>query len=175
VVDEFERMTETTEYAIQHASTMEPTSVDAVGFGRPNLIDSLSANEFAVEIDGEAVKSVFRVSGLASFKLDVKSTSSLKILRDPIKIVKMVQRDPTAVFNRWIRESIAKKADIARPTRTLSVIALDDGIETRRWNLKNAWISEISFSDFNSASAELIEETLVIQYEDIEENWPAAQ
>ncbi|MBC7811309.1 MAG: phage tail protein [Burkholderiales bacterium] len=175
MVDEFERMTETTEYAIQQASTMEPTPVDAVGLGRPHLIDSLSANEFAVEIDGEAIKSVFRVSGLASFKLDVKSTSSLKILRDPIKIVKMVQRDPTAVFNRWIRESIAKKADIARPTRTVSVIALDDGIETRRWNLKNAWISEISFTDFNSASAELIEETLVIQYEDIEENWPAAQ
>jgi hypothetical protein len=38
-------------------------------------IDSLSANEFAVEIDGERVSGIFKISGFHSFKLDVKTTT----------------------------------------------------------------------------------------------------
>jgi hypothetical protein len=49
----------------------------------------------------------------------------------------------------------------------------DDGVVTRRWNAKNAWIMKISYSDFDSGSFEMIEETFVIGYDDIEEEWPA--
>jgi phage tail-like protein len=145
-----------------------PTSV-----GKIKAIDSLVANEFAVEVEGERVSGIFRVVGLISFKLDVKSTTALKILKDPFKIVKMVQRDGHNAFNRWIQETMAAQADIVRPTRTLSVLAIDDGVETRRWTVKGAWISEVAYSDFNTGSAELVEETLTIQYESIEESWPA--
>jgi hypothetical protein len=58
--------------------------------------------------------------------------------------------------------------------RTLAVIAIDDGVETRRWVIKGAWIAEVSYTDFNSGSRELIEETLVIHYEDIEDYWMGA-
>ncbi len=136
-------------------------------------IDSLSANEFAVEIDGERASGIFKVTGLVSFKLDIRTTTSLKEIKEPFKIVKMVQRDSNLPFNRWLRETQAAKADIVRPTRTIAVIAIDDGVETRRWTASNAWISEVAYSEFNTGSGELIEETLTIQWETIEESWAA--
>jgi len=133
-------------------------------------VDSLSANEFAVELDGARVTGIFRVSGLIPFKLDVKPTLTKRV-RDPFKLTKMVQRDPESPFNRWVKDTVAARDDIVRPTRQLAVIAIDDGTEVRRWFIKDAWIAEVSYSDFNSGSSELIEETLVIYYEDIEEQW----
>ncbi|MBE0691289.1 MAG: phage tail protein [Anaerolineae bacterium] len=133
-------------------------------------IDSLSANEFAVELDGVSVTGIFRVTGLIPFKLDVKPTLTKRV-RDPFKLTKMVQRDPENPFNKWVKETVVARDDIVRPTRQLAVIAVDDGTEIRRWFVKDAWIAEVSYSDFNSGSSELIEETLVIYYEDIEEHW----
>ena len=135
------------------------------------VIDSLSAHEFAVELDGEAVTGVLRISGFFSFKLDVKTTTTLKALHEPFKLAKMVQRDPNAPFNRWIRESVAAKADIVRPKRTLAILAVDDEVEFRRWTLTGAWIADVSYSDFNSGAAELVEETLTLHYDDLEETW----
>ena len=66
-------------------------------------IDSLSANEFLVEMDGEAVDGIFKVTGLSPFKLEVKSTSALKPVKDAFQIVKMVRRDPQHPFNVWLR------------------------------------------------------------------------
>lgn len=135
-------------------------------------IDSLSANEFRVEVDGEVVDGVFKVSGLAPYKLDVKQSSALKINKDPIEIVKMLRRDPNNVVNRWLRESIATHTDIMRVTRTVSVVAVDDGEEIRRWNIKGAWISGVSYSEFDTAKGELVEEKLTLQWEAIETLWP---
>src|SRR5689334_13038622 len=135
-------------------------------------IDSLSANEFRVEVDGEVVNGVFKVSGLAPYKLDVKQSSALKINKDPIEVVKMVRRDPNDVVNRWLRESIATHTDIMRVTRTVSVIAVDDGDEIRRWNIKGAWISGVSYSEFDTAKGDLVEEKLTLQWEAIETLWP---
>ncbi len=137
------------------------------------VIDSLSAHEFAVELDGELTTGILRISGFFSFKLDVKTTTTLKTMQEPFKLAKMVQRDPNAPFNCWIRESVAAKADIVRPRRTLAIIAVDDGVEVRRWTLNGAWIAEIGYSDFNSGAADLVEETLTIRYDDLDETWPS--
>lgn len=134
-------------------------------------IDSLSANEFRVEIEGEVIDGVFKIVGLAPFKLEVKQSSALKALKDPIKIVKMVRRDPNDVVNRWMRESIASHTDIKRVTRTVEVVAVDDGEEIRRWHIKGAWISGISYSDFDTGSGVLVEETLTLQWDSIETIW----
>jgi hypothetical protein len=136
-------------------------------------IDSLSANEFAVELENTRAAGIFRVTGLIPFKLDVKP-SLTKIVSDPFKIVKLVQRDPALPFNRWVRETIQAKDDIVRPLRIVDIIALDDGQETRRWKVKGAWISEISYSDFDTGSSELVQETLTIHYDEIEEVWGSA-
>lgn len=135
-------------------------------------IDSLSANEFEVRLNGEKIGGVFRLSDLVPFKLEVKP-SLTKIVREPFKLCKMVQRDPQLPFNVWLRESIDAKDDLVRPTRTLEILAIDDGEEIRRWTVQGAWIAEVTYSDFNTASNELIEETVTIHYDDINETWHA--
>lgn len=144
---------------------------ELAGAGIVQSIDSLSANEFAVELEGEPVSGVFRLQGLVPFKLDIKATTSIKPVLEPFTLVKMVQRSPEAPVNRWIKETVKEKNDIVRPTRTLAIIAVDNGVEIRRWTVKGAWISEISYSDFDMASGDLVEERLTIQYEAISETW----
>jgi hypothetical protein len=133
-------------------------------------VDSLSANEFAVEVDGARISGIFRILGLTPFKLDIKP-SMKKLVREPFKITKMVQRDPESPFNRWLRDSVTSRDDIVRPTRKLAIIAIDDGVEIRRWTIQGAYISEVSYSDFNSSSNELIEETVTVYYDDVIESW----
>jgi phage tail-like protein len=135
-------------------------------------IDSLVANEFEVRLDDELISGIFSVSGLVTFKLDMRVTTTIKKLQEPFKITKMVHRDPYAPFNRWIRDTFAAQDDIIRPTRTVTVTAVDNGVPTRQWVVKGAWISEVSYSDFDSGSSEMVEETITIQYKDIEERWP---
>ena len=135
-------------------------------------VDSLVANEFEVEIDGQPVTGIFSVKDLVSFKLDVKTTTAIKKMKSPFKITKMVQRDPQHVFNQWIRDTFAAGDDIVRPTRTITILAVDNHVPTRRWTVNKAWISEIRYTDFDSSSSQMIEETLTIEYEDIEESWP---
>ena len=137
-------------------------------------IDSLSANEFQVYLNDDVVPGVFRVSGFIPFKLEVKPGVT-KVVRDPFKLAKMVQRDPNLPFNRWVQETLLAKEDIVRPLRTLVIVALDDGVESRRWTVTGAWISQISYSDFNSASGELVEEVLSIHFDDIQETWAGGQ
>ena len=136
-------------------------------------IDSLCANEFALEIEGETIPGIFRVEGLVSFKLDVKTTTAMKMIQEPFNIVKMVQRDGNNTFNQWLRETVAAKDDIVRPKRTVAVVAIDDDVETRRWTANGAWISAVSYSNFDSAAFEMVEETVTIQYDEIDETWPA--
>jgi hypothetical protein len=135
-------------------------------------LDSLVANEFVLYIEDQKAEGIFRISGLVSFKLEVKTTNTLKRVHEPIKVTKMVQRDPMLPFNAWIRDTFAAGDDIVRPTRTLSIVAVDDGVATRHWTINKAWISEISYSEFNSASAEMVEETISIRHEGIVESWP---
>lgn len=159
---------ETTNSDILPVSDDVPVPVQAAPL---EIVDSLSANEFAVELDGQRIKGIFKVSGLFGFKLDVKP-SQTKQTFEPFKIVKMVQRDPNTPFNRWQYDTIAARDDIVRPLRNFDIIALDEGQETRRWRVKGAYISEIGYSDFDSGSGELVQETLLIRYDSLQEVWP---
>lgn len=130
-------------------------------------IDSLSANEFHVEIDGVIATGIFGVSGIASRRVDLNAG---RLVNQPITITKMVQQDPKLPFNQWTRETLANPT--GRVTRQIAVVAMDEGQETRRWVFKDAWISDISFSDFDTSRDELVEERLVIQHHGVEEVWP---
>lgn len=123
-------------------------------------IDSLSAHEFQVAINGTTLEGIFSVQGLTSY------TESAEV--PPLTITKMVQRDPDSPFNAWARETRGGK----RPTRELSVIAMDEGTESRRWVYKDAYITEISFSDFDTARSELVAERIEIRAAVVEEVWP---
>jgi phage tail-like protein len=132
-------------------------------------VDSLVANEFHVELDGTALQGIFRISGLTPFKLDASGSP----VNEPFLLSKMVQRDGNNPFNTWLRETTAARgAD--RPRRTVSVVAIDDGTETRRWTFSGAFISGVTYSAFDSASNEMVEENVTIAYDSVEETFPAS-
>lgn len=133
-------------------------------------VDSLIANEFALEINGERVHGVLAVSGLVTYKMGDDGRRVLP----PFEIAKMVQRDANNVFNTWLRETMNARHNDGNPRRDVTVVAIDDGVVTRRWTAKNAWIQEVRYSDFDSASFEMVAETFTIAYDDIEEEWPAS-
>jgi len=133
-------------------------------------VDSLVANEFTVEIDGTVAGGIFGVSGLTLFQLD----NDGKRVKPSFQITKMVERDADNAFNQWHRDTIENRNSDTRPTRTLSVVAVDDGIETRRWTAKDAYIASIGYSDYDTASFEMIAETYTIMYSEIEESWTYA-
>ncbi|GAB1421678.1 hypothetical protein MASR2M15_18590 [Anaerolineales bacterium] len=133
-------------------------------------VDSLCANEFAVELDGKPASGIFSISGLVTYQTDDQG----KVISVPFRLAKMVQRNANNAFNKWIRETTGKRSDTDRPRRDLAIVAIDDGVEIRRWEVKGAWIQSIAYSQFNSASFEMMEEILSISYEDIEETWAAS-
>jgi hypothetical protein len=132
-------------------------------------IDSLVANEFAFEINGQKVNGVFHIAKLTSFSLDDQGRFAPK----PFEVSKLVERDPNNAFNTWLRETLEARHDPAkRPIRDVTIVAVDDGIETRRWTAKNAWIHAIHYSNFDSSSFEMVGETYEIMFEDLEQSFP---
>jgi phage tail-like protein len=132
-------------------------------------VDSLSANEFRVEINGAEASGIFGVSGLHSRSVNLEAG---KLANQPVLITKMVQRDPALVCNAWLRETLANPT--ARVTRQVAIAAMDEGVETRRWVLKDAWISAVAYSDFDTGSDELVEERITIQHSGVEVIWPSS-
>ncbi len=147
------------------AASVPDDEEPAIAGDNLSAMDSLQGNEFAVEIDGELVKGVFRVSGLVTFRLNAATTAPT------ITLAKMVQRDASLPFNAWLRETINAGSSADRPSRTLAVIAVDDGEETRRWTLTEAYITEVHYSDFDTASSDFVEEIVTIAYSSLVEAW----
>lgn len=132
-------------------------------------IDSLIANEYRVELNGETVNGIFRVSGLQTYATD----SDGNRLKPPFVITKMVQRDGNLPINRWLRDTMEARNGGNAVTRELSILAVDDGVVTRRWTVLGARIINVAYSDFDSGASLMVEEALTIVYDDIEEEWPA--
>lgn len=133
-------------------------------------IDSLVSNEFALEINGTRVNGILQISHLVTFRLHEDGTRSLP----PFEVSKIVERDSNTVFNRWLRETLDGRHEAARVRRDITVVAVDDGVVTRRWTARNAWIQEVRYSAFDSSSFEMVAETYVISYDDIEDSWPTS-
>jgi hypothetical protein len=132
-------------------------------------VDSLIANEFELHISGENVGGVFGVRNLITYATDAADNRVMP----PFEVSKMVQRDGNNAFNKWLRETMSARHGSDKPRRDVTVLAVDDGVVTRKWTAKNAWITKVSYSDFDSASFEMIAETIVISYDDMEEEFPA--
>jgi len=135
-------------------------------------LDSLVANEFVFEINDESVTGIFTIVGLVTLSLELQADGSVKKANTPFTVSKMVQRDPRNPFNTWIRETFAAVDQRERPTRTLKIVAVDNGQPIREWTINEAWISGIQYSDFDSGSGEMVEESVTIHYGSLDENWP---
>jgi hypothetical protein len=150
---------------------LSPQAQNPAQFGI-RVVDSLTANEFRVEINGQTVTGIFSVSGIVPFSIKVDETGKpVGINSPPLTITKMVQQDPNLPFNAWVREAVQARGSVL-PTREIAIVALDEGVETRRWVYHNAWICEVLFSDFDTASEFLVEEKVVIRHGGVEELWP---
>jgi hypothetical protein len=132
-------------------------------------IDSLIANEYRVELNGETVNGVFRVSNLQTYATDGEGNR----LKPPFVVAKMVQRDGNLPMNQWLRDTMAARDSGEAVTRDLTILAVDDGVVTRRWIVRGARIINVAYSDFDSSTSIMVEESLTIAYDDIEEEWPA--
>ncbi len=130
-------------------------------------VDSLVANEFQVQISGEVLMGVFRVSGLTTFRAAGNGEHKT------FTLAKMVQRDGNNIFNKWLRETVKNAPTGQSATRTVAVIAIDDEIETRRWTVAGARITSVRYSDFDTALSEMVEEIVTIVYDSLEETWSA--
>ncbi len=126
------------------------------------------ACDFALEIDGQRVEGIRAVRGLVAFRLDVRTTTAIRKLQEPFKITRLVQQDPQHPCDVWVNESFGAGEDIVRPARTLALLALQEGEVLRRWTVRDAWIAEVGYSDFDSKADDVLEETLTIHYKDIE-------
>jgi hypothetical protein len=125
-------------------------------------LDSLVGNEFEVEINGETVSGLFRIDNFVPVSL--QDGQRIEV---PFYLVKLVQRDPNNPVNRWLKDSASR----SNVVRTVAVKAVDDGVVTRVWTFKNAWISEVRYAGFNTASSDLIEEIIAINYDSVSEEW----
>lgn len=134
------------------------------------MVDSLVSNEFAFEINGERVNGILQISHLVTFRLHEDGTRGMP----PFEVAKIVERDAGTAFNRWLRETLDGRHEGKKPRRDVTVVAVDDGVVTRRWTARNAWIQEVRYSSFDSTSFEMVAETYVIGYDDIEDEWPAS-
>ncbi len=125
-------------------------------------LDSLVGNEFEVEINGELASGIFRIDNFVPFSL--QDGQRIEV---PFYLVKLVQRDPNNPINRWLKDSNSRSNII----RDVTVKAVDDGVVTRTWTFKNAWISEVRYAGFNTASSDLVEEIITVNYEAVTEAW----
>lgn len=147
-------------------------SANPAAINSQRSLDSLVANEFVFEINDEPVTGIFTIAGLVTLSLELQADGSVKKNVTPFTVSKMVQRDPHNAFNTWIRETFAAADQTARPTRSIKVIAVDNGQPIRMWTINDAWISGIHYSDFDSGSGEMVEEVVTIHYGSLDEGWP---
>jgi hypothetical protein len=135
----------------------------------PITVDSLIGSEFQVELDGQIVAGVFHVAHLVTLQFDAEG----KRVLPPFELAKMVHRDAHTPFNQWLSDSTKARHTTTRPTRTVTIKAVDDGVVTRTWTVSGAFIQAVRYSNFDVASFKMVEETYTIGYADIEDSFSA--
>ncbi len=140
--------------------------------------NALTVFRFGVEIGGKVAEGSFtRVSGI-SYSNDVVESrttgvggQALTIKKQagpsrwtPIKLTAAVTTDLS--FNDWIKETIEGGIDAARTN--WSIIAYDQSeSEVARWDLENAWVSDVSYTSLKAGTGDIQQEILTIEHEGI--------
>lgn len=121
--------------------------------------NTLQANEFTVEIDGELIDSIVTCEAFTYLQGDAGGG------RSSISMRKRVEDSPTTAFNRWLIETLAAPAADSRPCRTVVVTALNDGTPIRRWTFAGSKIMSIVQGGFEVDSYEFADEQVTIGYD----------
>ncbi|WP_217146373.1 phage tail protein [Streptomyces sp. AC627_RSS907] len=140
--------------------------------------DSLTGNNFGLQIDGVMVEYLAEVSGLtieqevirhvqnnsATGKLEVAVMPGNKKDGQCTVVRGMTQ---SASFTQWINDSINGRMASAR--KNASIILMDaEDTPVKRYNLRNAWCSKIDASSLKAGDTSALTETVTIVFEEVE-------
>jgi phage tail-like protein len=139
--------------------------------------DSATVHNFAIQIDGIQVEYLSSISGLSN-KQDViqhvqNTPNGMPVVRKMPGISQGGEvtvtrgRSQSRDFTRWIERSLA--GDMGNARKHVSIIVMDyEGKEVTRFNLRNAWCCETTYSDMTAGQANVYEEKVTITYEALE-------
>ncbi|MFJ8543080.1 phage tail protein [Streptomyces sp. NPDC093586] len=140
--------------------------------------DSLTGNNFGLQIDGVMVEYLAEVNGL-TIEQDVirhvqnnSATGKLETAVMPgnkkdgqCTVVRGMTQ--SASFTQWINDSINGRMASAR--KNASIILMDaEDTPVKRYNMRNAWCSKIDASSLKAGDTSALTETVTIVFEEME-------
>jgi phage tail-like protein len=140
--------------------------------------DSLTAHNFAIQIDGIRCAWFSKISGLGKSVKVISHTQNNpqgrpKVSKSPGtseggEVTLSRGSDQTADFKQWVQEGVDGNMAVAR--KNISVIYMDYmGNPIKRFNLINAWACDHTYGELEAGSGSPLNEDVKITYEDIEE------
>jgi phage tail-like protein len=139
--------------------------------------DSATVHNFAIQIDGVQVEYLNSISGLSN-KQDVIQHVQNTPQGKPVvrkmpgtpqggEVTVTRGRSQSHDFTEWIKKSLA--GDMSNARKHVSIIVMDyEGSEVTRFNLRNAWCCETTYSDMTAGQAQVYEEKITITFEDLD-------
>ncbi|MDT0616255.1 phage tail protein [Streptomyces lancefieldiae] len=140
--------------------------------------DSLTGNNFGLQIDGVMVEYLAEVNGLTIEQDVIKhvqnnsATGKLETAVMPgnkkdgqCTVVRGMTQ--SASFTQWINDSINGRMASAR--KNASIILMDaEDTPVKRYNMRNAWCSKIDASSLKAGDTAALTETVTIVFEEME-------
>lgn len=131
---------------------------------------------FKLEMQGTVQKGIVRITDLAPYKSGLRGMADndaqslqrvfTRYVSPPFRIERIADYDDQSFMNQWVQDSIRARntgADPATKARDLDIVLFKGTEEKLRFNIKDAWISEISYSELDRAGAGELKETLVVE------------
>jgi phage tail-like protein len=138
---------------------------------------STTVHNFAIQIDGVQVEYLNSISGLSNAQEVIQHVQNTPQGKPVIRkmpgtaqggeVTVTRGRSMSNDFTEWIKKSLAGDMDNAR--KHISIIVMDyESNEVTRFNLRNAWCCETTYSDMTAGQAQVYEEKVKITYEDLD-------
>ncbi len=138
--------------------------------------DSLTSHNFGIQIDGVMIAYLSRVSGISIQQDTIEHKSNSADGQPTVAVLPGTQKNGQCTvergmtisddFTKWQNASINGQMGEAR--KNASIIMMDtEGTPVKRWNLRNAWCSEVQVSDLQAGEAGTATETVTIVFEEM--------
>ncbi|MCF2127486.1 phage tail protein [Streptomyces sp. NPDC005047] len=139
--------------------------------------DSLTANNFGLQIDGVMVEYLAEVSGLSQEQDVIKypqnnsatgkaETAVLPGNKKDGQCTVVRGMTQSSSFNQWINDSMNGRMSTARKNASIILMDYEDN-PVKRYNLRNAWCSKIDASTVKAGDTSALTETVTIVFEEL--------
>ncbi|MER7055511.1 MULTISPECIES: phage tail protein [unclassified Streptomyces] len=140
--------------------------------------DSLTGNNFGLQIDGVIVEYLAEVNGI-TLEQDVIRHQQNNAITGKLETAVMPgnKKDgqctvvrgvtPSQAFTTWIHDSFDGKMETAR--KNASIILMDaEDTPVKRYNMRNAWCCKQELSSLKAGDTNALTETVTIVFEEME-------